>query len=57
MNEPEPGFLAEMSSLGMDFAKLEKEGKFAYVDDSTGTAFQSGPKKEESPSVGGNLAM
>ena len=32
MNEPKPRFMTEMASLGMDFANLEKEGKFAYVD-------------------------
>ena len=32
MNEPKARFIAEMSSLGMDFPKLEKESKFAYVD-------------------------
>ena len=32
MNEPKARFLTEMASLGMDFARLEGEGKFAYVD-------------------------
>ena len=32
MNEPKPRFAAEMIGLGMDFSRLEKEGKFAYVD-------------------------
>jgi KaiC/GvpD/RAD55 family RecA-like ATPase len=32
MNEPKPRFMSEMRNLGMDFAKLEKEGKFSYVD-------------------------
>jgi circadian clock protein KaiC len=32
MNEPKPRFMTEMAGLGMDFAKLEKDGKFAYVD-------------------------
>ncbi len=32
MNEPKVRFMAEMASLGMDFAPLEKDGKFAYVD-------------------------
>jgi KaiC/GvpD/RAD55 family RecA-like ATPase len=32
MNEPKPRFMMEMSDLGMDFAKLEKDNRFAYVD-------------------------
>ncbi len=32
LNEPKPRFMAEMSSLGMDFSKLEKDNRFAYVD-------------------------
>jgi circadian clock protein KaiC len=32
MNEPKSRFLKEMFALGMDFAKLEGEGKFRYVD-------------------------
>src|SRR2546425_4265041 len=32
LNEPKVRFTAEMQGLGMDFARLEKEGKFAYVD-------------------------
>ena len=32
MNEPKERFLGEMSALGMDFPKLEKEGVFSYVD-------------------------
>ncbi len=32
MNEPKLRFAAEMIGLGMDFSRLEKEGKFAYVD-------------------------
>jgi len=32
MNEPKTRFLKEMLALGMDFAKLEGEGKFKYVD-------------------------
>lgn len=32
MNEPKTRFLSEMLSLGMDFAKFENEGKFAYID-------------------------
>jgi circadian clock protein KaiC len=32
LNEPKPRFMAEMSSLGMDFPKLEKDNRFAYVD-------------------------
>ncbi|SRR5579875_74018 len=32
MNEPKPRFYAEMKALGMDFSKLESEGKFQYVD-------------------------
>jgi KaiC/GvpD/RAD55 family RecA-like ATPase len=32
MNEPKSRFLNEMLALGMDFAKLEGNGKFKYVD-------------------------
>jgi KaiC/GvpD/RAD55 family RecA-like ATPase len=32
MNEPKSRFLSEMKSLGMNFEKLESDGKFAYVD-------------------------
>jgi len=32
MNEPKSRFLKEMLNLGMDFAKLEAEGKFKYID-------------------------
>ncbi len=32
LNEPKPRFMAEMSALGMDFANLEKDDRFAYVD-------------------------
>lgn len=32
MNESKSRFLSEMFGLNMDFAKLEKEGKFSYVD-------------------------
>ncbi len=32
MSEPKSRFTGEMLTLGMDFAKLEKEGIFAYVD-------------------------
>ena len=32
MNEPKSRFLREMLNLGMDFAKLETEGKFRYID-------------------------
>src|SRR2546425_630843 len=32
LNEPKARFTAEMRGLGMDFARLEKEGKFTYVD-------------------------
>jgi KaiC/GvpD/RAD55 family RecA-like ATPase len=32
MNEPKSRFLSEMRALGMDFDKLEKSGKFGYVD-------------------------
>jgi circadian clock protein KaiC len=32
MNEPKSRFLREMLNLGMDFAALESEGKFKYVD-------------------------
>jgi circadian clock protein KaiC len=32
MNEPKPRFITEMTALGMDFAKLEKDNRFAYVD-------------------------
>lgn len=32
MNEPKSRFMKEMLHLGMDFAKLEAEGKFKYVD-------------------------
>jgi KaiC/GvpD/RAD55 family RecA-like ATPase len=32
MNEPKSRFLKEMFNIGMDFAKLEVEGKFKYVD-------------------------
>src|SRR2546425_3839000 len=32
MNEPKPRFMTEMSALGMDFPKLEKENRFSYVD-------------------------
>jgi circadian clock protein KaiC len=32
MNEPKSRFMKEMMNLGMDFAKLEDQGKFRYVD-------------------------
>jgi circadian clock protein KaiC len=32
LNEPKNRFMAEMSSLGMDFSRLEKDDRFAYVD-------------------------
>lgn len=32
MNEPKARFMAEMGEFGMDFAKLESEGTFSYVD-------------------------
>lgn len=32
LNEPKTRFMAEMSSLGMDFAQLEKDNRFAYID-------------------------
>ena len=32
MNEPKSRFMMEMLNLGMDFEKLEAEGKFRYVD-------------------------
>jgi circadian clock protein KaiC len=32
INEPRVRFLSEMKALGMNFEKLESEGKFAYVD-------------------------
>ncbi len=32
INEPRARFMAEMKGLGMDFAALEKEGRFSYVD-------------------------
>lgn len=32
MNEPKPRLVTEMKDLGMDFASLEKSGKFGYVD-------------------------
>jgi len=32
LNEPKSRFMSEMRALGMDFEKLEKEGKFAYID-------------------------
>lgn len=32
MNEPKSRFLKEMLALGMDFAKLESEGTFRYID-------------------------
>ncbi len=32
MNEPKPRFMTEMNALGMDFARLEKDNRFAYVD-------------------------
>jgi len=32
MNEPKPRLMGEMRGLGMDFAKLEHDGKFTYVD-------------------------
>jgi KaiC/GvpD/RAD55 family RecA-like ATPase len=32
MNEPKSRFMKEMLNLGMDFSKLEAEGKFKYVD-------------------------
>lgn len=32
MNEPKSRFMSEMRGVGMDFEKLEKDGKFAYVD-------------------------
>ena len=32
LNEPKTRFMAEMAALGMDFAKLEKDNKFAYID-------------------------
>ena len=32
MNEPKSRFMKEMLNLGMDFAKLEADGKFRYID-------------------------
>jgi len=32
MNEPKTRFTKEMLNLGMDFAKLEAQGKFRYID-------------------------
>jgi circadian clock protein KaiC len=32
MNEPRSRFMAEMKGVGMDFAALEKNGRFAYID-------------------------
>jgi len=32
MNEPQTRFMKEMRGLGMNFAKLEKEDKFRYID-------------------------
>src|SRR5438445_2887933 len=32
LNEPKPRFMAEMSALGMDFANLEKDDRFTYVN-------------------------
>ena len=32
MNEPKSRFMTEMAEFGMDFAKLESAGSFAYVD-------------------------
>ena len=32
MNEPKSRFKTEMAALGMDFGKLESEGKFRYID-------------------------
>jgi circadian clock protein KaiC len=32
MNEPKSRFMKEMLVLGMDFAKLESQGRFLYVD-------------------------
>jgi len=32
MNEPKPRFMTEMDALGMDFARLERDNRFAYVD-------------------------
>jgi circadian clock protein KaiC len=32
MNEPKSRFMKEMTNLGMDFTKLEEQGKFRYVD-------------------------
>ncbi|HVH14429.1 MAG TPA: ATPase domain-containing protein [Candidatus Angelobacter sp.] len=32
LNEPKTRFMAEMLSLGMDFPRLEKDNKFAYID-------------------------
>jgi len=32
MNEPKSRFMREMLNLGMDFARLDAEGKFMYVD-------------------------
>jgi circadian clock protein KaiC len=32
MNEPRSRFMKEMFAIGMDFEKLEKDGKFRYID-------------------------
>ncbi len=32
LNEPKPRFMTEMNALGMDFTRLEKDSRFAYVD-------------------------
>ena len=32
MNEPKSRMISEMAALGMDFAKLEKDGLFRYID-------------------------
>jgi len=32
LNEPKARFMGEMKALGMDFEKLEADGKFSYID-------------------------
>src|SRR5438445_5595885 len=41
MNEPKPRFMTEMAAFGMDFARLEKDNRFAYVEDRKSTRLNS----------------
>src|SRR5437870_12347354 len=57
LNEPKIRFTAEMMSLGMDFSKLEREGKFAYVDATEVRRIPEQPKVGTLAAAGGELGV